>query len=237
MGMRGFEIGDFRPHPRAGALDQVVDLMTRLHPEERPSKEQVARDLAIWSELTSTPVIFDVSAARAKLQAKLQATIAEQDEREQKKELAYIAIRRLQELTAPLNDGLKNLYSRTAVDSQSDGMTRNLLKTHSYRGQELLLRWQRCTLVAPFDRPGSTTLRMGRCLELFDDGTLRLHLMVQVGPEGIMGIDFDGRLKPRSAPVGSVEAEKMFEDGVRDLSAALQEGVEVFVEKQPERST
>lgn len=34
---RGFGIGNFRPHPRAAVLDQEVDLMTRLHPEERPS--------------------------------------------------------------------------------------------------------------------------------------------------------------------------------------------------------
>jgi serine/threonine protein kinase len=31
---RGFEIGDFRPHPRAAALDHEVDLMTRLRPPE-----------------------------------------------------------------------------------------------------------------------------------------------------------------------------------------------------------
>jgi serine/threonine protein kinase len=234
VGTRGFEIGDFRPHPRAAALDQEVDLMTRLHPEERPSKEQVARDLAAWSDLAAVPTVFDVSDARAKLHAKLQSTIAEQDTREQNKELAYAAIRRLQELTNPLNDGLKSLYSRTVVDFQSDEMTRNLLKTHHHYGQELLLRWQRCTLVAPFDRPASATLRMGRCLELFDDGTLRLLLMVHVGPEGVMGTYFDSQLEIRSAPVGSVEAEKMLEDGVRDLSGALKAGVDVFVEKQPE---
>lgn len=234
VGTRGFGIGDFRPHPRAGVLDQEVDLMTRLHPEERPSKEQAARDLAAWSELSEGPSTFDVSEARARLHAKLQATLAEQDTREQMNELAYAAIRRLQGLTAPLNDALKSLYSRTVTDSQSDEMTRNLLKTHHHYGQELLLRWQRCTFVAPFDHPGSATLRMGRCLELFDDGTLRLLLMVHVGPEGVMGTHFDSQLEIRSAPVGSVEAEKMLEDGVRDLSSALKAGIEVFVDKQPD---
>lgn len=233
VGTRGFGIGDFRPHPRADVLDQEVDLMTRLRPEERPPKEQVARDPAAWSELTSVPVIFDASEARARLQAKLQTRIAEQDRQEQLKELTYAAIRRLQELSAPLNDGLKSLYSRTMVDSQSDEMTRNILKTRDHRGQELLLRWQRCTIVAPFDRIGSTTLRMSRCLELFDDGTLQLHLMVHVGPEGVAGTYFDWRAKSLSASIGSVEAEKMLEDGVRDLSAALKEGVDIFVEKQP----
>jgi serine/threonine protein kinase len=66
-GTRGFGIGDFRPHPQSGSLDQEVDLMTRLHPEERPSKDQVARDLALWRELASGPVMFDVSAAGARL--------------------------------------------------------------------------------------------------------------------------------------------------------------------------
>ena len=36
-GTRGFEIGDFRTHAHSGPLDQEVDLMTRIHPEERPS--------------------------------------------------------------------------------------------------------------------------------------------------------------------------------------------------------
>src|ERR1019366_4523249 len=96
VGQRRFEIGDFFPHPRASALDQEVDLMTRLRPEERPSMEQVARDLAAWNELATAPVVLDVSDARAKLHAKLQAKIAEQDTHEQQKELAHAAIRRLQ---------------------------------------------------------------------------------------------------------------------------------------------
>jgi len=130
VGTRRYEIGDFRPHPRAAALDQEVDLMTRLHPEERPSKEQVARDLAAWQESASEPMTFDISDARAKLRIKLESAIAEQDTREQQKELAYAAVRRVQELTSPLHDALKSLYYRTQIDMQSDEMTRNSLKTH-----------------------------------------------------------------------------------------------------------
>ena len=55
------------------------------------------------------------------MRAKLKATIAEQDVREQNEELAYAAIRRLRELTKPLNDGLLSLYSRTLVDSRPTG--------------------------------------------------------------------------------------------------------------------
>ncbi len=48
-----------------------------------------------------------------------------------------------------------------------------------------------------------------------------------------MGTYFDSKLEIRSAPVGSVEAEKMLDDGIRDLSSALKTGIDVFVEKQP----
>jgi hypothetical protein len=130
---------------------------------------------------------------------------------------------------------LKNLYERTRIDTQSDTLTRNLLKTQFHHGQDLVFRWQRCTFVAPFEGLTATTLRMSRCLELFDDGTLRLLLMVFVGPEGVMGTYFDSQLEVRSAPVGSVEAEKMLEDGISDLSEALKTGIDVFVEKQPDQ--
>jgi serine/threonine protein kinase len=236
LDIRGFSIGDFFPHPRATALDQEVDLMTRLRPEERPSKAQVARDLAEWNNLATAPVVLVVSEARARLNAKLQNKIAEQDTQEQQKELAYAAIRRLQELTALLNDGLRELYPRATIDSQSDEMTRKSVKTHEHRhrGTALLLRWQRCTLLAPFERPMSCVLRMSRCVELFGDGTLRLILMVNVRPEGVMGTYYNSDIEIRDAPVGSIEAERMLEDGIRELTEALKSAIEAFIQHQPD---
>jgi serine/threonine protein kinase len=235
VGMRGFGIGDYRPHARARVLDQAVDLMTRLRPEERPNKERVARDLSVWHELEREPVAFDVSQARARLRTKLQSEIAQQDTFEQYRDLAHAAVRRLQELTTPLNAGLKELYDRTTVDSATDEMTQNILKTHfSQFGQDVEFRWQRCTVVVPSEHPGGTCLKMMRCLELFTDGTLVLHLMIFVGPQGVMGQDYSWQLPAASAPVGSVEAEKMLEDGIRQMTEALTRGVDVFVEKVPD---
>jgi hypothetical protein len=87
---------------------------------------------------------------------------------------------------------------------------------------------------APMDRPVSMTLRMSRCLELIEDGSLRLHMLVLVGPEGVFGTEFSWQADTRPAPVGSVEAEKMLNDGVRDLAEALDKAIEVFVEKLPD---
>jgi len=234
-GTRGFGIGDFRPHPQATSLDQEVDLMTRLHPEERPPKDQVARDLALWQELADEPVTLDLSAAGARLREKLQSAIAEQDTQEQYENLAYAAVRRLQQLTAPLNEGLKNVYPRTRVDIISDQMTQNLLRTqvHAGLGRDIIFHWNRCTLVAPFEYPGSVTLRMSRSAELFSDGKFLLRLWVHVGPEKTMGSFFDWQSADLSAPVGSVELEKALKDGVAELRQFLKQGVEVFVERLP----
>lgn len=165
--------------------------MTRLHPEDRPTKEQVAADLAAWKELATAPVALDVSAARSRLRNKLSTTIAEQDAEAQQRDLAHAAVRRLQQLTAPLNAALKDLSERTEIDSATDKMTTNILKSHGYGGPQVVFRWHRCTIVSPLDRPVSTTLRMGRSLELRRDGVLLLHLMIHVGPEGVMGTDFN----------------------------------------------
>ena len=233
VGTRGFEIGDFRPHPRSAALDQEVDLMTRLHPEERPSKAQVAQDLAAWQTLGASAVVLDVSDARARLRRKLQSEIAEQDMVQQNKDLAHAAVRRLQELTAPLNAALKDLYPRTQVDSMSDEMTQNIVRGH-HPGRQVLFRWQRCTLVAPFDQASSTTLRLSRSLELLDNGLIVLNLLVLVSPKATMGNYFTWESGDRTAVVGSIEAEKLLEDAVRELTEALKRGIDVFIEHLPD---
>ena len=48
-----------------------------------------------------------------------------------------------------------------------------------------------------------------------------------------MGSYFDWQLEEMSAPVGSVEAEKMLEDAVRELIRRPQARMNVFVEHLP----
>ena len=207
--------------------------MTRLHPEERPSKAQVARDLAAWQSLAATPAVFDVSAARSRLREKLQSEIAEQDIVEQNKDLAHAAVRRLQELTAPLNAALKDLYPRTQVDTTNDEMTQNIVRVRHPR-QQVLFRWQRCTIVAPFDQASSTMLRLSRSLELLDNGLIVLNLLVLVSPKATMGNYFTWESGDRTEAVGSIEAEKLLEDAVSELTEALKQGIDVFVEHLPD---
>jgi serine/threonine protein kinase len=234
-GARGFTIGDFRPHARADALDREVDLMTRLRPEERPSMDQVAADLAAWKDLAFDAPTIDVSEAARRLRTKLERQLSSEEIEEQNKELAVQAARRFQELTRPINDSLKALYPRTEVDSASDEMTNNLLQARPY-GRGAVWAWRRCTIVRPFRTSMAKSLRVGRGLELLDDGTLHLHLMVHVGPNKTMGgVDFHWAPSDRlEAPVGSIEADRLIDDGVRELGDAVQRAVEIFVDQLPD---
>jgi hypothetical protein len=61
-------------------------------------------------------------------------------------------------------------------------------------------------------------------------------MMVLVAPSKTMGHDFswqpDGAI---CAPVGTTQATKMLEEGVRDLIEAVQRGVRVLVERLPDQ--
>ena len=235
MGIPSLEINTFRPHPHANKLDQEIDLMTKLDPNERPTKGQIANDLHIWKSLSTESLAIDISTARAKLHRKLAPAISQKRLREEREELAYKAVRKIQELTSPLNDALANLSDNTIIDSSTDDLTRNILMTHSTFGAPTVsFRWQRCTLVAPLDTPIPTTLRMGRCLELYEDGSLVLHLMVDVGPDGVIGNNYNWQHRNVSAPVGTIEAEQMIESGISELTEALQEGIEELIEHLPD---
>jgi hypothetical protein len=192
----------------------------------------------VWQQFARKPVALDVSEARSRLRSKLGAAIAQQDTQTRRKELTLAAVRKLQELTAPLNQALKTLSARTEIDSATDKMTTNILRSRGgFGGPQVEFRWHRCTLVAPLERPVSMVLRMSRSLELLDDSTLVLHLMVDVGPDRVMATNYNWHRAVASVPVGTVEAEKMLEDGVRELADALRDGIEVFVDQLPDASS
>jgi hypothetical protein len=74
---------------------------------------------------------------------------------------------------------------------------------------------------------------MSRSVELFGDGEFLLRLWIFVGPQKVMGSFFNWQSPDMSAPVGSVEMEKMLQDGIAELSQNLKQGVDVFVEHLP----
>jgi hypothetical protein len=75
---------------------------------------------------------------------------------------------------------------------------------------------------------------MARSVELRDDGTLLLHLMVDVGLLNAAPSMFHWASEHLAAPVGSVESERMLEQGIDQLAEATKQGLDVFVDQLPD---
>lgn len=227
---RGFSIADLRSHPHASALDRLVDNMTRLRPEERPNIAQVARDLQAWGALASEPVAIDVSAIRARLHEKLTAEWTADDLLQRRKDQAYGAVRRFQELLAPLNRSLQDVHPSAEIDLMNDSLTRDLLKSQEGMGRPpAVFLWQRCSQIGGGSAYSRYTLRMGRSVELAHDGQLTVRSLIAVGHPGRLGADHFWQSQPRTAPVGTIEVEKVLQDAVDELKDQLSVALQVFV--------
>jgi serine/threonine protein kinase len=233
---RRFSIADLRPHPHAGALDRLVDRATRLQPDQRPTMSEIAADVTAWRELGKTATI-DVSALAAQLRAKLQREIAAEDLLEQRRELALAAVRRLQELSRPLNEALRSAHPRPQLDTIGDRYARHALHTLRHAGApDIVFDYDRVSKIGSGEEPHRFEFSFGRGLELTADGTLIFRAFVLVGRHGLGGSEYSWESKALEAPVGSVESERMLEEGVAVLAEKVQEGLAAFVAELPERS-
>jgi serine/threonine protein kinase len=228
-------IGEFRPHRNAARLDELIDRMSRHRPAERPTKAEVATELATWLTLATEPVAFDLSDRRDKIRAKLRSVITEQETEKRLREAEQRAIRRLQELTKPLNDGLKHAFPRVEVDVMNDEATTNIVKSHRDCMTPLLHRWQRCTRVIAGDGPVDLALSMSRSLELLANGELAFTWMIDASPQKVMG----GRVYGHGPVVDiamaeSVEVDAMLERQVSAMTAALEQAVDALITALPD---
>jgi hypothetical protein len=86
--------------------------MTQLPPAARPLMRQVARDLSAWLELAEQPPVIDVSDARARIREQLAQEFSEQDAHDLRREHGIAAVRKLSQLTRPLNEALRQIHPR-----------------------------------------------------------------------------------------------------------------------------
>lgn len=231
-GLRGYRVSDLRPHPEAAALDRVVDLATQHEAARRPTMAQLATDLAAWADLGRSKPKIDLSHLRVKVMRKLQTQLDAEDLAEQRRRLALEAVRRLHELSGPLNNALEQLHPKPQLDLMSDDMGRMVLKMLNYRS-DFLFTYQRVSKVSTAPRPLPYSLAWARALALEHDGTLHFGSMVWVKRERVMGVDYNSQIPDRAAPVGTVEADRMIEDGIVDTVKALEEAARIFAEKAP----
>jgi serine/threonine protein kinase len=231
-GTRQLSMADLRPHALSDRLDVLVDRCTNIHPEMRPPMSEIAADLKTWRELSAEVPPFDVSEIAAKFRAGMAEELSEEEIQTARKEQAYAAIRRLQELTGPLNEALASVRPGAELDRHDDKQTQNLLRTFGHMGASpVAFRWQRCSRIWTGPGHHRFVLKMSRSLELLESGELVLRTMVDVEYEGITQTEYHWRSEERTAPVGGIQAEKILEDGVAELADKLKEGVKTFVHR------
>ena len=235
---RGYLLSDLRPHAHADALDRLIDRATRAQPDERPTMAEIAADLKAWHELGQSPDELDVAELGARLRAKMERELAVDDLLDQRKELATGHARRLQELLRPLNKALTSVHPRAEVGQQPDRYGQNMLRTYRESGApDIVFNFGRVSRILAGRPPVPYMLVFGAGVELTADGDLIFRAYVDVGPEGVMGSDFSWQRDAASARIGSVEAERMLEEGVADLREKMREGLDVFVAQVPERES
>jgi hypothetical protein len=210
-GTRGLSISDLRPHPHAAALDRLIDRMTLIHAEMRPSAAEVAAELDAWLALRAEPVQVDVQSARQRLRAKMEQRLALEDVHDGWREQAQAAVRLLQEKMA-------------------DDYVQKML-TGFQRGEDPLFRWARQSQLVVGDRHRPWVLRFGRLLQLTDDGVVSIRVLLDVGFTTVMGgPNFNWTSGARDAPAGSVQLETELRRAIADVAEQLPAALEVFVE-------
>ena len=222
-----FAIARFRPYRNAGRLDELVERSTRDLPADRPTKRQIAVDLEAWLKMPATDQSLDLSGRRSLIRSKLAWVFTDRERAERLRDAEQALIRRLGELTAPLNATLKENFPAVQVDISNDELTQNTVRSNLEMGgqAELLHRWRRCTLVAAREWPGEPALWMSRSIELFKDGRVAFAWLIHVSPQGVMGGVSYSRGLREAAPADALEGAEMIERQFQGMAAALDEGI------------
>jgi serine/threonine protein kinase len=229
-----YRIADFRPHPQATRLDELVDRATQMDAQQRPSAAEFAAELRQWLELPVTQADFDLSAASSAVREALAPEIDETNRVEGWKEEAYKAARRLEELVRPLNEAMKEADPRAEV-SVNDKLVSDMLRTLEHMGSaEVLFHFARATKITAGAPPIHEVLRVGRGVELIEEGQLIIRTMIDLGLDGVNQSDMHWTSEERFVPVGSVRQEAALQEAVTELGRKLGEALQILATKAPD---
>lgn len=229
-----YRIADFRPHPQAARLDELVDRATHLDPASRPSVAEFADELQQWLELPVEQVDLDLSELSSEVRANLASEIGESQRIEGWKEDAHKAARRLEELVRPLNTAMKEADPRAEVGA-IDELVAKALRTLEYMGSpEVLFRFARASKIVTGTPPIHKVLRMGRGVELIEDGQVVIRTMIDLGLDGVMQSDMHWMSDERVVPAGSIQQEAALQEAVAELGVKLREALEILAREPSE---
>lgn len=225
-----YRIADFRPHPHAALLDQLVDRSTRINPAERPSAAELAAELESWLNLPIAAEDLDLTQASSALRGVLAAEIDDTQKIEAWKDDAYAASRRLEELVRPLSEAMKEADPRAEI-AVIDELVNKMLRTFEHSGSaEIYVHFARASKISAGSGPIQKVLRMGRGVELIEGGQLIIRTMIDLGLDGVMQSDMAWNSEERTVAVGSVQQEAVLQEAVGELGGKLREAMQILAE-------
>jgi serine/threonine protein kinase len=214
----GYGISDLRPHRHAAKLDELIDSMTLLAPEGRPSMAQVARDLRSWLRLGVERPGLNLDDIRAKIRARLQPQLTELDIRSRWERQAEEAIGHIRTLIGPLNDELESIHPKPVLNrGYEEELNGLLIPRQTLSTDRTIFTRYTASWVEVGYGPSPLQLKYGCGVALDEAGNLSIRTAMISGYKGIMGDAFFRPTAVRSAPVGSIESEE-------DMQAAIDEG-------------
>jgi hypothetical protein len=197
----------YEPTMGAPTVGANHDRATRLDPTGRPSVAEFADELQQWLELPVEQADLDLSELSSAVRANLASEIGESQRIEGWKEDAHKAVRRLEELVRPLNAAMKEADPRAEI-GVIDELVAKTLRTLEHMGSpEVLFHFARATKIVTGTPPIHKVLRMGRGVELIEDGQLIIRTMVDLGLDGVMQSDMHWMSDERIVAVGSIQQE------------------------------
>lgn len=229
-----YRIADYRPYPNAVHLDELVDRSTRLDPRDRPTMGAIASDLRAWLTLPIEQQDFDLTEAAAAVRKSLGQEISQAERVARWKGAAQAAIRRYEELVTPLNATMKAADPRArigAIDSLTDGW----LKFPEVMGSpEVLLHWTRASMIST-GSPLPYVLRMGRGIELIEEGSVVIRALLNIGLEEMDGSDQHWLAPERVVPAGTTEQEVALREVTIELAEQLRQAMRIFADNTAQR--
>lgn len=220
-----FGISDMRAHAGSKELDALVDRTTRLDPADRPTMRSVAADLEAWDRPRAKPAIAGLAELRARYQERRQQQISERARLESNLAAAQVALGVLDTKWKELGAALREVDDHAVLDSW--GAPPILQKNWSHHASRT--EWE----------DGSTSsagepdweLRIARHIELLDKGQLVPRWSVLVGTEQFAGgAKYIKEGREYEAPAGSIQQAAMLDQFIDDVTKALTEALDIWVE-------
>jgi hypothetical protein len=193
---------------------------------------QFAAELWAWQQLSTTGPAIDIASHAARLREKMRGEIDAEDVMDERKRLALTTARTLQQACRPLDDALKAIHPRPQLDIVGDELTNTELHL-TYRSRDPVFSYERTSKIASGLDLRRYVVAYGRGLDLLEDGEVVIGAYVIVHFEEVMGVDFHWSSGDRSAPAGSIEAERAIQQLVTELAVELDKAIAVFTEKVP----